>query len=66
MSDFAGRVEAFLAEFFRLNPTFATAIGEHSHDDRWPDLTAAGRQERLAFTDRWLGDFAAMTDLARD
>jgi uncharacterized protein (DUF885 family) len=66
MSDFADRFEAFLAEFFRLNPTFATAIGEHAHDDRWPDMTTAGREERLAFTDRWLGDFAAMTDLAPD
>ena len=54
MSDFPTRVDAFLTEFFRLNPTFATAIGEHAHDDRWPDLTAAGRAERLAFAERKL------------
>ena len=66
MSDFSGRVDAFLAEFFRLNPTFATAIGEHRHDDRWPDLTATGRAERLAFGERWLAEFAAMTGLAPD
>jgi uncharacterized protein (DUF885 family) len=66
MSDFPSRVEAFLAEFFRLNPTFATAIGEHRHDDRWPDLTTAGRVERLAFAERWLAEFGAMNGLAPD
>jgi uncharacterized protein (DUF885 family) len=66
MSDFPSRLEAFLAEFFRLNPTFATAIGEHTHDARWPDLGAAGRAERSAFNDRWLAEFGAMTDLSSD
>jgi uncharacterized protein (DUF885 family) len=66
MTDFADRLDAFLAEFFRLNPVFATAIGEHSHDDRWPDLTAAGRAERLASIDRWLAELGAMTDLSAD
>ncbi len=66
MSDFPSRLEAFLAEYFRLNPTFATAIGEHRHDDRWPDLTAAGRAERSALTERWLAEFAAMGGLSPD
>ena len=66
MSDFPSRVDAFLAEFFRLNPTFATATGEHAYDDRWPDVTAAGRAERLAFGDRWLAEFRAMTGLSTD
>src|SRR4051812_35435268 len=66
MSDFPSRVEAFLDEFFRLNPTFATTIGEHAHDDRWPDLSAAGRAARLAFGDRWLAEFAAMDGLSVD
>ena len=66
MSDFSSRLDDFLTEFFRLNPTFATAIGNHDHDDRWPDLTDAGRAERAAFTDRWLAEFAAMTDLSPD
>ena len=55
MSDFSTRIDAFLAETFRLNPTFATAIGEHHHDDRWPDLSAAGRAERLALIDALAG-----------
>ena len=66
MHDFPARIEAFLAEFFRLNPTFATSIGEHAYDDRWPDLTAAGRAERLAFGERWLAEFGAMADLSAD
>ena len=63
MSDFPSRFDDFLTEFFRLNPTFATAIGNHDHDDRWPDMTDAGRAERAAFTDRWLAEFGAMTEL---
>ncbi len=66
MSDFSARTRAFLAELFRLNPTFATAMGEHAHDSRWPDLSTTGRAEQLAFIDRWLGEFGAMTSLAAD
>jgi uncharacterized protein (DUF885 family) len=53
VTEFAQRVDAFLAEFFRLSPVHATAAGLHEHDAAWPDLTEVGRQERLAFIDRW-------------
>jgi uncharacterized protein (DUF885 family) len=66
MSDFSDGVDAFLAEFFRLNPTFATAIGEHAHDARWPDLTAVGRAEQQTFRERWLAELGAMTGLTDD
>jgi uncharacterized protein (DUF885 family) len=66
MPDLHRRFDAFLAEFFRINPTWATSIGAHDHDDRWPDLTEAGRAERLAFIDRWLGEFRSMTGLEGD
>ncbi len=66
MFRFASRIEPFLADFYRLNPTWATGIGFHEFDDRWPDLTEAGRAERLGFTDRWLGEFRAMTELHGD
>jgi len=66
MSDFDSVVAAFLAETFESEPVFATMIGEHAHDGRWPDLTAAGRAARLAATDRWLATFRAMTDLTAD
>jgi uncharacterized protein (DUF885 family) len=66
MADFSQRIDDFLAEFFRLNPTFATAMGEHAHDAEWPDYSPAGRAERLAFIDRWLDLFRAMDSLGRD
>ena len=66
MPDFAARTDAFLAELFRLHPTVATAMGEHAHDARWPDLSETGRAERLAFIDRWLAEFGAMADLDGD
>ena len=66
MSDFSRSVQTFLTEYFRLHPTFATAIGDHRHDSRWPDLTAGGRAERATFTEQWLAEFAAMTDLTPD
>jgi uncharacterized protein (DUF885 family) len=64
--DFSARVDAFLAETFERNPVFATAIGEHAYDGRWPDMTDAGRLDRLAATDQWLAEFRAMTDLTPD
>ena len=66
MSDLQRRIDVFLAEFFRLNPTWATSIGDHAHDDRWPDLTEAGRSERLAFIERWLAEFRSMSELTGD
>ncbi|HET7027864.1 MAG TPA: DUF885 domain-containing protein [Candidatus Limnocylindrales bacterium] len=53
MSQFGKRVEAFLDEFFRLDPLRATEAGNHAHDAAWPDLSEAGREERLAFYRRW-------------
>ena len=49
---FAEAQAAFFADFFRLYPVHATEAGNHEHDDRWPDLSEAGRDERL----RWLAD----------
>lgn len=66
MSDLQRNIDEFLTEFFRINPTWATDIGAHAHDDRWPDMSEAGRAERLAFIERWLGTFRAMTELRGD
>ena len=66
MSDLARRIDTFLAEFFELNPTWATTIGAHTHDDRWPDLSEEGHAHRLAFIDRWLATFAEMGELEGD
>src|SRR5262245_15348814 len=66
MTDFPARVSAFLAELFELEPTFATAIGDHTHDARWPDHSTEGRAVRASFTDRWLAELTAMTELTGD
>ena len=47
MSEFAARVDAFVEGLFVLDPIFATHIGKHDFDDRWPDLSAAGHERRL-------------------
>jgi uncharacterized protein (DUF885 family) len=47
--EFSKLVDQLLAGFFEHYPTAATEIGNHAHDDRWPDLTDAGREARLAF-----------------
>jgi uncharacterized protein (DUF885 family) len=62
VSDFAARSDAFLAEYFALNPLHATAAGVHDHDARWPDLSEAGRAARLAFFDRWTAELDAIDD----
>jgi uncharacterized protein (DUF885 family) len=66
MSDFSVAFAAFLDEFVALHPTAATAIGDHRHDDRWPDASPAGRAERLAFLDRWDAAFEALDPAALD
>ena len=49
---FAEAQDAFFTGFFSRYPNFATEAGNHEHDDRWPDLTEAGREDRLA----WLAE----------
>lgn len=66
MSDFPSTFDAFLVELFEQHPTFATDIGHHAFDDRWPDMSEAGRQARLAFAGRWLATFGSMGELSRD
>jgi uncharacterized protein (DUF885 family) len=68
VSTFAAHVDAFFDEFFRLDPLSATAAGMHRHDDRWPDLSEAGRLESLASARRWSALFGSIpaADLERD
>ncbi len=61
MPDLGARFASFLDEYVALHPTAATAIGDHRYDDRWPDVTEAGRQARLAFVDRWLAELGGPT-----
>ncbi|MBA2300764.1 MAG: DUF885 domain-containing protein [Chloroflexi bacterium] len=68
MPTFQERFANFLDEYLPLHPTVATSIGDHRYDDRWPDVSEAGRQVRLAFIDRWLTELRALptADLATD
>lgn len=40
-------LRALLDDLFAVQPTLATQVGFHAFDDRWPDMTEAGRQARL-------------------
>jgi uncharacterized protein (DUF885 family) len=53
--DFPAVVDDVLAGYFRHSPVQATEIGHHDGDGRWPDLTEAGSQDRLA----WLAETTA-------
>jgi len=62
MSQFGGRVDEFLDEFFNLYPVAATATGMHGVDGEWPDLSEAGRVARSNFVDRWTAELAGLAD----
>jgi len=66
MSDFQREFQTFFDEFVVIQPTWATSLGDHRNDDRWPDASEVGRETRLDFIDRWLTTFGAMTDLSAD
>ncbi|CAN5558874.1 DUF885 domain-containing protein [soil metagenome] len=40
-------LHALLDDLFLSYPVWATQIGYHEYDDRWPDLTGTGRLDRL-------------------
>src|SRR5690606_34814606 len=55
--------EQFLAGYFAAAPVSATALGEHGHDHRWPDLSLDGRTEHQQWLARQL---AAVADVPRE
>jgi uncharacterized protein (DUF885 family) len=62
VSEFTARVDAFVEGLFVLDPIFATHTGNHEFDDRWPDLSAAGRERRLRFAAEWTAAFSSFSD----
>src|ERR1700741_1396556 len=66
MTDFARLFQTFLDEFVAVQPVLAPSIGDHRHDDRWPDTTEEGRAVRLDFIGRWSDTFRDLTDLSPD
>ncbi len=63
---FAEAQDAFFTGFFGRYPNFATEAGNHEHDDRWPDLTEAGREDRLAWLAETRGSIEAADGLTRE
>jgi uncharacterized protein (DUF885 family) len=57
---FAALAAAYLDEAMTASPVFATAIGDHRVDDRWPDVGPTAVADRLAFVARWDAEFAAV------
>ena len=45
-------LRALLDDLFAAQPTWATQVGFHAYDDRWPDMTGAGREARLGLIAR--------------
>jgi uncharacterized protein (DUF885 family) len=45
-------------EVLRMNPTFATQLGDHRFDARLPDVSAAGRAMQRAFAEKSLAELA--------
>ena len=62
MTEFSERVDAFFTEYFAREPVDATGAGNHEHDGRWPDMSAAGRNDRLAFLEGWRATLVAFGD----
>ena len=51
---FEALAQRYLREFPELSPADATALGDHRFDDRVDDVSAAGWQARLTFTELYL------------
>jgi uncharacterized protein (DUF885 family) len=58
--DFA--LHRLLDDLFAAQPVWATGVGFHAHDDRWPDLSENGRTARLALLRHHRARFEAHDD----
>jgi uncharacterized protein (DUF885 family) len=58
--DFALR--RFLDDLFEARPTWATAVGHHAYDDRWPDVSESGRAHLLSTLRHHRARFEALPD----
>ncbi|MEX2047681.1 MAG: DUF885 domain-containing protein [Chloroflexota bacterium] len=59
-------VKTFLDDRFALEPVAATVMGNHSHDHRLGDFSAAGFAARDALTEDWLRRFTSMGEDSLD
>ncbi len=60
MPTYQATFSAFLDAFLAMDPVAATRIGDHRYDDRWPDVSPAGRAARLEGIEHWLEAFRAL------
>src|SRR6188474_1258180 len=51
---FEALAQRYIKESPEQSPVDATALGDHRFDDRLDDVSAAGWQSRLTFTERYL------------
>jgi uncharacterized protein (DUF885 family) len=65
---FATLARRFLDGFARLNPSYATSLGDHRFDDRVGDMSTAGRERGLAFARQVLAELGRIdrSRLSRD
>jgi uncharacterized protein (DUF885 family) len=61
-SAFDHALKALLDDLFAGQPTWATRVGFHAYDDRWPDVSDAGREERLVIVRRHRDALKALAD----
>ncbi len=59
-TSFADLWAAYFDAAMRQSPVFATAIGDHRVDDRWPDVSPTAVKDRLAHVAHWDARFAAL------
>ena len=59
-------VKTFIEDRFALEPVAATVMGNHAHDHRLGDLSAAGFAARSEFTEDWLRRFDTMGEESLD
>jgi len=61
-SAFDHALHRLLDDLFAASPVWATRIGFHGFDDRWPDPSEAGRASRLAMLRHHRARFQALPD----
>jgi uncharacterized protein (DUF885 family) len=60
VTPFERMLAAFLEELFLAYPVFATEVGDHRLDYRWPDLSGTGRLARIEMLRHWRAAFEAI------
>jgi uncharacterized protein (DUF885 family) len=62
LSELRPDLDAFLDDLFRHQPVFATGMGDHRFDARWPDVSPAGLEAFAASMRTWRSRFAGLDD----